>query len=141
MTSRFKIEFYEEPFFTSGRATPLRCGVYLGCWILIIIATLSLILGLFVPAASAQNMSVSDLGYAGEQTIEIYKTDGTWQGTYNTTSSGIALPSEDFNLVVKPTTSNQNLEDRILDGVNYLLDNWMMWTLVFGAIVFATRKW
>lgn len=59
-----------------------------------------------VGTACAQNVSFSDLGLAGPQMIQIYTANGSLQGTYNTTISGISLPNEDFFMVIKPEPSN-----------------------------------
>lgn len=60
---------------------------------------------LAVGSVTAQNMSVTDLGIASPQTIQIYAGNGSiLAGTYNTSSTGISLPEDDFVLLIKPET-------------------------------------
>lgn len=66
---------------------------------------ISLLCLLAVGSVSAQNMSVTDLGIASPQTIQIYSGNGTMlAGTYNTSTVGISLPNDDFVLLIKPET-------------------------------------
>ena len=53
----------------------------------------------------AQNMSISRLGTGTLETVQIYNGT-TLEGTYNTSTNGIALPDGDFLLVIKPAASN-----------------------------------
>lgn len=52
----------------------------------------------------AVNMTISEMGFSGPQTVQIY-ANGTLLGTYNTTANGIDLPDQDFILVIKPEAS------------------------------------
>lgn len=52
----------------------------------------------------AQNMTISRLGFGNDETIQIYANGTTLYGTWNTTTNGISLPTEDFTLVVKPVS-------------------------------------
>lgn len=54
--------------------------------------------------ALAVNMTISEMGFSGPQTVQIY-ANGTLLGTYNTTANGIDLPDQDFILVIKPEAS------------------------------------
>ena len=69
----------------------------------ITILVVFLILLSIVPAyaTNATQMSFSDLGLTGPQTIQLYE-NGVLVGTYNTTSSEIPLPDHDFQIVIKP---------------------------------------
>lgn len=72
--------------------------------LLLLIALLCL---LVVGSVSAQNMSITDLGIVGRQTVQIYAGNGSiLAGTYNTTSTSISLPTTDFVLLIKPDTSS-----------------------------------
>jgi hypothetical protein len=98
-----------EPMFRPmyGKERILLPASYLFAWTMIVIALLVVIAGFFVPAASAQNMTITDLGVVGRQTVQVYAMNGTiLVGTYNTTTAGIALPKEDFVLLVKPDTTS-----------------------------------
>jgi len=72
------------------------------------IALLLLITLVVMPAcaSNATNWSVSDLGYTGPQTIQVY-SQGILLGTYNTTSNAIPVPEHDFLVVIKPEVKNQ----------------------------------
>lgn len=71
----------------------------------LIILTL-LVLCALVGIGSAQNMSISDMGFAGPQTVQIYE-NGILLGTWNTSTNGIPLPVNDFTFVIKPELKNQ----------------------------------
>lgn len=72
--------------------------------LLLLIALLCL---LVVGSVSALNMTITDLGIVGRQTVQIYSGNGSiLAGTYNTTSAGILLPTDDFVLLVKPDTTS-----------------------------------
>ena len=72
-------------------------------WLILIALFCLLVVG----SVSAQNMTITDLGVVGRQTVQIYSGNGTiLAGTYNTTTAGIALPSDDFVLLVKPDTTS-----------------------------------
>ena len=71
--------------------------------LLLLVALLCL---LVVGSVSVQNMTITDLGIIGVQTVQIYSGNGTiLAGTYNTSTAGIALPLDDFVLLVKPDTT------------------------------------
>jgi len=57
-------------------------------------------------SVSAQYMSIADPDSTAHKDVYIYNSTGSLLGVYNTTSSGISLPSGDFNLVLKPQYSN-----------------------------------
>lgn len=76
--------------------------------IIFLMALLALVLA---APAMAVNMSISELGYTGPQTIQIYAVNATsgsavLAGTYNTSSNGITVPNTDFSLVIKPEASS-----------------------------------
>ena len=58
-----------------------------------------------IGAVHGQNMSISRLGTGTLETVQIYNGT-TLEGTYNTSTNGIALPDGDFLLVIKPAASN-----------------------------------
>ena len=58
-----------------------------------------------IGAVQAQNMSISRLGTGTLETVQIYNGT-TLEGTYNTSTNGIALPDGDFLLIIKPVASN-----------------------------------
>lgn len=100
-----------------------------------------------VGMASAQNMTVSDLGVGGPQTIQIYGINATSDtaallGTYNTTSNGIPLPAYDFNIVIKPEASNPfSQPGPWLDGaISYVQSNALALILIFAIIGFALSR-
>lgn len=114
----------EESFFREGKADPVSCGFYMLCWVMISIGIIACIVGFLAPSATALNMSVTDLGYTGAQTIEIFSSTGVLQGTYNTSSNGILLPTEDFYLVIKPTTANRDLGDNLTAALGWFVTYW-----------------
>ena len=59
---------------------------------------------LAVMPVQAQNMTISRLGFGSDETVQIYANGTTLYGTWNTTTNGIALPPEDFTLIVKPVS-------------------------------------
>lgn len=67
---------------------------------------LVLVAAVCVPLVSAQNVTFSTLGQMGAEDILIYEYNGTAQtlfGMYNTSSSYVPLPTNDFNIVVRPS--------------------------------------
>jgi hypothetical protein len=99
-----------------------------------------LISTLLIGLVSAQNMTVSDLGLSGPQTIQIYGSSGTLLGTYNTTSNGIPLPTDDFSLVLKPATTARyvdNPKNLLDDGINYILSYALPIFIILGLLVAA----
>lgn len=72
---------------------------------------MALICFMLIAPVMAVNMSISELGYTGPQTIQIYEVNATsgsavLAGTYNTSSNGITVPNADFSLVIKPEASS-----------------------------------
>ena len=90
--------------------------------------------------ASAQNMSISELGYTGPQTIQLYE-NGTLQGTYNTSSNGIMLPAGDFNLVIKPEAQNQSIDQRLTGAMDWITTYWYVIVFFFGTLILAFKRW
>lgn len=70
---------------------------------LVLITLLCLVL---CGGASAQNMSISRMGYGAGETVQLYTSNGTLLGTYNTSSNSISLPTEDLNLILKPESTD-----------------------------------
>lgn len=70
----------------------------------IVFIAVLLCMAIAVPC-SAQNMSISRLGAGSMETVQIYN-GSTLEGTYNTSSNGIELPTGDFLLVIKPVTAD-----------------------------------
>lgn len=105
------------------------------------IILMALVCLLLVGAGNAQNMSISEMGYTGPQTVQIYSANSTLLGTYNTTSNGIALPEGDFLLVVKPDLANKDASDQLADFMTFLTAN--LWSIVFffAGIFVMTRRW
>lgn len=63
-----------------------------------------------VPAVSAQNVTFSTLGQLGAEDVLIYEYNGTTQtlfGMYNTSSAYVPLPTNDFNIVMRPSASGR----------------------------------
>lgn len=92
----------------------------------------------------AVNMSFSDMGFTGPQTIQIY-TNGTLTGTYNTTGNGIPMPSQDFILVIKPESSSylKNPANLLDEGFAFVETNYIPILFVFfllGAIGWLGRR-
>lgn len=88
-----------------------------------------------VGSVSALNMSISDLGYTGTQTIQIYQSDGTLYGTYNSSTDGILLPADDFNVVIKPTVWNQDIGSTIGTWFAWLAEYWVAIVFLMCALV------
>ena len=63
-----------------------------------------------VPAVSAQNVTFSTLGQLGPEDVLIYEFNGTAQtlyGMYNTSSEYVPLPTNDFNIVMRPSAKGR----------------------------------
>lgn len=89
--------------------------------LLLLVALLCL---LVVGSVSALNMSITDLGIASRQTVQIYSGNGSiLAGTYNTSSTGILLPTDDFVLLVKPDTSTVMTDPLTLLGAAFAFVN------------------
>ena len=79
---------------------------------------------LVVGSVTALNMSVTDLGIGGRQTIQIYSGNGSiLAGTYNTSTTGILLPTTDFVLLVKPDTTSVMTDPLSLLGATFAFVN------------------
>jgi len=79
---------------------------------------------LVVGSVSAQNMSITDLGIASRQTVQIYSGNGSvLAGTYNTTTVGINLPLNDFVLLIKPDTTTVMTDPITLLGAAFAFVN------------------
>ena len=94
-----------------------------------------------IGTASAQKMTISELGFTGSQTIQIYSSNGTLQGTWNTSSNGIDLPESDFNLVIKPEAQNESINLRLTSAMAWIGENWYVIVFFFGAAVLLARRW
>ena len=109
--------------------------------IIFLMALLALVL---VAPCMAVNMSISDMGFTGPQTIQFY-VNGTLAATYNTTSNGIPLPAQDFILVVKPESSSylKNPSNLLDEGFGFVETNFIAILFVFfllGAIGWLGRR-
>ena len=94
-----------------------------------------------VGTVSAQNVSISDIGYVGPQIIELYSYNGTLLGTYNTTSTGIELPESDFYLVVKPELKNLEPVTMLSTAMSWIVQYWYVIVFFFGGVILMTRRW
>ena len=102
---------------------------------------LALLISLIVaPSVSALNMSVSDLGLSGPQDIQIYSS-GILQGTYNTTSDAIPIPTSDFMVVVKPQIKTENPLTILVNVLTWLTDNLVVVVFGFGIVVVVFSRW
>jgi len=89
--------------------------------LLLLIALVCLIT---VGSVSAQNMTITDLGIVGRQTVQIYSGNGSiLAGTYNTTTVGISLPTTDFVLLIKPDTTTVMTDPITLLGAAFAFVN------------------
>lgn len=84
------------------------------------IILMALVCIMLIAPALAVNMTFSEMGFSGPQTIQIFEINETGVavlvGTYNTTSNGVAVPTTDFSIVIKPESS------AYLKNPNNLLD-------------------
>lgn len=85
------------------------------------IILMALVCVMLIAPALAVNMSLSEMGFSGPQTIQLFEINATsgsaiLLGTYNTTSNNIPVPGTDFVLVIKPESS------AYLKNPNNLLD-------------------
>jgi len=91
-------------------------------------------------SVSAQYMSIADPDSTAHKDVYIYNSTGSLLGVYNTTSSGISLPSGDFNLVLKPQYSNP-LDDPgtfLTNVIGYLQTNVLVLVIIgmLGSLLF-----
>lgn len=101
-----------------------------------------------IGTATAQNMTVSDMGFAGPQTIQIYSlVNGTavLAGTYNTTTNGIALPAGDFSLVIKAESTDylRNPANLLDTGFGFVETNFIAILFIFtiiGSLLWLGRR-
>ena len=110
-----------------------------------IMILMALIICLMMAPAMAVNMTVSELGLTGSQTIQLYTANGTLLGTYNTTTNGIGLPNEDFILTFKPEGSSylRNPSNLLSEGFAFVETNMIAILFVFfllGAIGWLGRR-
>jgi hypothetical protein len=100
---------------------------------------LALVIGLIIMPATAQNMTISRLGFGSDETIQIYENGTTLYGTWNTTTNGIELPDGDFNIVIKPVNT-----DPMADPTGWLTTNifpWVQTNFVGIAFVIVCIIW
>lgn len=100
---------------------------------------LAMVIGLTIMPASAQNMTISRLGFGSDETIQIYGNGTTLYGTWNTTTNGIVLPDEDFTVIIKPVNT-----DPMADPTGWLTTNifpWVQTNFVGIAFVIVCIIW
>jgi len=100
---------------------------------------LALVIGLTITPTSAQNMTISRLGFGSDETIQIYENGTTLYGTWNTTTNGIELPDGDFNIVIKPVNT-----DPMADPTGWLTSiifPWVQTNFVGIAFVIVCIIW
>ena len=105
----------------------------------VMIALLAVMVLLISPAAHAQNMTISRLGFGSDETIQIYANGTTLYGTWNTTTNGIELPDGDFNIVIKPVNT-----DPFADPAGWLVNNvfpFVQTNFIGIVIIFAFIIW
>jgi hypothetical protein len=97
---------------------------------------------LIVGSVSAQNMTITDLGIVGVQTVQLYNNNGSLLGTYNTTTNGIPLPDQDFVLLVKPDTTSVFSDPLALltAGFSYISANVIPIIIILFFIGLVFRK-
>jgi hypothetical protein len=95
-----------------------------------------------IGTVSAQNMSITDMGILGSQTIQVYANNGTLLGTYNTTTNGISLPTGDFVLLIKPKSSDAIQDPRafLSAGFAFIETNAIPLVMLFFVVGFFWRK-
>ena len=88
------------------------------------------------PLVSAQNMSMTTLNYLTQQDVNIYVANGTYIGTWNTTSAYIPLPAQDFQIVITPTGVDRFTDPATLltDAFDFVEANFIA-LLVIGAVI------
>lgn len=103
-----------------------------------------------IGTSNAQNMTISDMGFAGPQTLQIYAVNATsgavtLLGTYNTTENGIPLPTTDFSLVIKAEGSDylRNPANLLDAGFDFVESNFVAILFVFtliGSLLWLGRR-
>lgn len=109
----------------------------------VLIFLIVLLIATVFPPVTAQNLTVTDLGYTGPQVLQFYSAqNGTLLGTWNSTADGISLPdNSDLILIIKPTIWNQDLGATLTTAIGWLVQYWYVLAFVLGAIILATRRW
>ena len=110
---------------------------------LILLAALLALICLAVVPAYAQNMTVSNLGLIGKQDLLIY-VDGVLVGQYNTTSTMVSLPDQDFQMVVRASTSSRWVSDPMMlfdDVMDLIITNWVALFMVFMLVGLCGLAW
>ena len=94
-----------------------------------------------IGTATAQNMTISDMGFAGPQTIQVYAINATsgsvaLLGTYNTSTNGIPVPPADFSIVFKPESSDylRNPSNLLDSGFSFVETNYIAILFIFSII-------
>jgi hypothetical protein len=100
---------------------------------------LLLSISLFFPiVAAVQYCSFAQPDTTTQKDVYLYYANGTLQGMYNTTSSGIAIPNDtdgDFMFVIKPQYSNPLDEPgTFLDGAVGWLQTNVLSLVIIGAL-------
>jgi hypothetical protein len=116
--------------------------LYLVSWICIVLVLFAVVVGFLAPPVSAQNMTITDLGIVGVQTVQIYGNNGTLLGTYNTTTNGISLPATDFVMLVKPDTTSIFADPLALltEGFQYIQANVIPIVIILFFIGLVIRR-
>lgn len=109
-----------------------------------IVFLMALLVFLLAAPALAVNMTISEMGFSGPQTVQIY-ANGTLLGTYNTTANGIDLPDQDFILVLKPEASAylRSPPNLLAAGFDFVETNFVAIMFVFflvSIIWFGRRR-
>ena len=97
---------------------------------------IALVLFSIIPFVTAQNMSMTTLNYLTSQDVNIYVANGTYIGTWNTTSAYIPLPAQDFQIVITPTGVDRFTDPSTLltDSFDFIENNFIA-MLVIGAFI------
>lgn len=93
---------------------------------------------IFAPV-QAQNMTISTLDQLGAEDILIYSFNGTQQeltGQWNTTSVNVPLPTNDFNIVIRPSAAGRAMDPGLFlsDGFDFLVANVVPLIIAFFLI-------
>jgi hypothetical protein len=115
----------------------------------LLLTLMVLVLALMGPA-TAQNMTISDMGFSGPQTIQVYAVNATsgaviLLGTYNTSTNGIPLPTGDFSLLFKPESSDylRNPSTLLTASFGFVETNFIAILFIFtilGSLAWLGRK-
>lgn len=97
-----------------------------------------------VSATNATQMSFSDLGLTGPQTVQVYM-DGMLVGTYNSTTDSIPLPDHDFQVIIKPELKTHwfNPQTFVTDLFAFFATYWealMLVAIVAGIVILVSRR-